>query len=114
MKLDVAIQKVINDFGIEILKESRFVNLLDDYQAFEDMPYAKNILKQIYAENYGAHILNAVQTCDINKANELIAHISSNVGFDEGRLSLLITQKTMAYQKTRQRMRNLQNYEINC
>lgn len=87
MKLDVAIQKVINDFGIEILKESRFVNLLDDYQAFEDMPYAKNILKQIYAENYGAHILNAVQTCDINKANELIAHISSNLGFDEGKLT---------------------------
>lgn len=100
MTLNNAIQKIINDFGVEILKENRIINLLSDYQAFDDMPYAKNILKQIYADNYGANILNAYQTHDITQINALLSHISTNLGFDESKLSSIFSSIFPEYQAT--------------
>ncbi len=87
MKLNEAIQKIVSDNGVEILKERRLVALLSDYKAFDGMQYAKNILKQVYADNFGEQILEVYQSNDITKANALISNLSDNLGYDEDKLS---------------------------
>jgi len=87
MKLSEAIQKIVSDNGVEILKERRLVALLSDFKAFDDMQYAKNILKQVYADNFGEQILDVYQSNDVAKANALISNLSDNLGYDEDKLA---------------------------
>lgn len=52
MELYKAIKNIINLSGTNILKEQRFVNILADFSAYDDVPSAKFIIKTIIDEGY--------------------------------------------------------------
>lgn len=52
MELHVAIKETISMFGCEIIQTERFVNILDDYQAFAENTAYKFIIKQLYNHKY--------------------------------------------------------------
>ena len=47
MKLQDALKRIFREFGMNVLKEKRFVFLLSDYKAFDDYPAVKQIIKAI-------------------------------------------------------------------
>lgn len=87
MKLSEAIIKTINNCGVDILKEQRFISVLSDFQAFEDLKYAKNMLKQIYQNGFGIHIYNAYIAKDITQVGAIKSSIANNLGFDYQKVS---------------------------
>lgn len=86
MELQQAIEQSINNFGIELLRESKIVGVLSDYNAFENMPYAKNMLKTIYHEGFGEIIYNAYLTKNLQDINNVVFQISDKYGFSEQKL----------------------------
>lgn len=52
MELHKALKNIVNLSGVSILKEQRLVNILADFNAYEDVPSAKFIIKTIIAEGY--------------------------------------------------------------
>ena len=87
MEYKQAIKIIIQQEGAEIIADSRLVGFLSDYQAFENMPYALNILRQIYQYNYGIQIYNAYVAKDIMQINALKKSISYKFGFAYNKVS---------------------------
>lgn len=104
MELNQAIQKLIDENGVNILKERRFVNMLSDLQAFEQLPYAANMLKQIYQKKgYGTKIYQLYRSQDKTKVTAFLSELRNKFGFgiamlktvfDEFGFSITIKQKT--------------------
>ncbi|MEE3415049.1 MAG: hypothetical protein VZR53_06730 [Prevotella sp.] len=63
MKLYEAVKQVITQFGEQTVVESRLVNLLSDFLAFEDYPAVQHILKEFVAGGYSQQLLD----CCLNK-----------------------------------------------
>ena len=82
MNLDQAIKKIISDNGADILKERRFVSLLSDYQAFGQLPYAANMLRQIYANGYGTKIHKLYLSKDKTETAAFLSELRNKLGFD--------------------------------
>ena len=82
MNLDQAIKKIISDNGVDILKERRFVGLLSDYQAFGQLPYAANMLRQIYSKGYGTKILKLYKSKDKTETVAFLSELRNKLGFD--------------------------------
>lgn len=57
MKLYDAIQTVVNEFGSEIVTNTRVINLFSDYNAFEESRTFKVILKNLVNEGYMDQLL---------------------------------------------------------
>lgn len=55
-KLHLLVKEALNQFGKELIQSVKFVKILDDYNAFEDIPAAKQILKELLLEGYGERI----------------------------------------------------------
>ena len=87
MNLDQAIKKIISDNGADILKERRFVSLLSDYQAFGQLPYAANMLRQIYANGYGTKIHKLYLNKDKTETAAFQSELRNKLGFDVEMLS---------------------------
>ena len=64
MKLYEAVKQVITQFGEQTVVESRLVNLLSDFLAFEDYPAVQHILKEFVAGGYSQQLLD----CCLNKS----------------------------------------------
>ena len=93
MKLNEAVQKAIDYCGVEVLKTERLVNLLTDFQAFDEMRFAKNILKNIYANKFGEQIYNAyTQQNGGENIDKMIYQFSNNLGFSEAKIRLVLTE----------------------
>ncbi len=58
-KLHETIKMVIDTYGNNIILDSRFINILLDYKAFDEFPSAKYILKAIIADGYANKIMSA-------------------------------------------------------
>ena len=72
MKLHEAIKQIITQFGEQTVVESRLVNLLSDFLAFEDYPAAQHILKEFVVGGYSQQLLN----CCLNKTgNEYLVEV---------------------------------------
>lgn len=56
MKLQDALKRIFREFGMNVLKEKRFVFLLSDYKAFDDYPAVKQIIKAIVDDGYGKEL----------------------------------------------------------
>ncbi len=97
MNLSQAIQTIISDYGVDILKERRFVGLLSDYQAFEDLPFAKTILKQMYSSVYKIQLYEAYAAKDKTKINALKSIISDNLAYDPKKVKLLFGEFDTAF-----------------
>lgn len=57
MELHLALKNIVNLSGTSILKEQRLVNILADFNAYEDVPSAKFIIKTIIDEGYMEKLL---------------------------------------------------------
>lgn len=57
MELHKALQHIIQTEGQDIIKEIRLVNILDDFNAYQDIPASKYILRAIIAEGYTNKLL---------------------------------------------------------
>ncbi|MBR4327523.1 MAG: leucine-rich repeat domain-containing protein [Bacteroidales bacterium] len=82
MELNQAIKKIINDHGIDILKESRLVNMLSSAQASGQFPYAVNMLRQIYDNGYGTVIHKIYCNQDTVEVSVLMTELHDKFGFD--------------------------------
>ncbi len=92
MNLSQAIQKIISDNGVDILKERRFLGLLLDYQAFEQMPYAANMLRQIYSNGYGTKIFTLYLSKDQTETAAFLSELRNKLGFDVEMLSKVLVE----------------------
>ena len=91
-QLNEAVRKAINDCGVEILKEERLVNILTDYHAFDETPFAKKILKSIYANKHGEHIYNAyVNNNGFDEIDGVVYRLVNNDGFAEEKVRQVIS-----------------------
>jgi len=91
MNLDQAIKKIITDNGVTILQEYRFKSILDDYHAFETMPYAKDFLDKIYKKNYGTAFCNALMSKNITEINS-IKSMLENSGFARTKIDMVFNE----------------------
>lgn len=82
MNLDQAIQQIISENGAEILKERRLIGFLSDYQAFEQFPYAANMLRQIYANGCGQKMYELYINKDKTETTAFIFELRNKFGFD--------------------------------
>lgn len=57
MELHLALKNIVNLSGTSILKEQRLVNILADFNAYDDVPSAKFIIKTIIDERYMEKLL---------------------------------------------------------
>lgn len=58
MELYLALKTIIETDGPDIIKETRIVNILDDFKAFDSYPSTKYILRAIINEGYGNKLLS--------------------------------------------------------
>lgn len=87
MELHKALQHIIQTEGQDILKETRFVNILDDFNAYQDIPASKYILRAIIAEGYTTKLL-ALGKWD-NNAEVLSQKFSAMTGFIPESVSII-------------------------
>ena len=64
MKLHEALQKIVSQFGTEVLQEERLVNQLADYKAFDDYPAVKEVMRAIATGDSGKKICLAADVSD--------------------------------------------------
>lgn len=57
MELHKAIKSIIDTDGVEIIKDTRLVNILGDLRAFDSIPASKYILRAIIADGYAQKLL---------------------------------------------------------
>lgn len=87
MELHRALQHIIQTEGQDILKETRLVNILDDFNAYQDIPASKYILRAIIAEGYTNKLL-ALGKWD-NNAEMLSQKFSAMTGFVPESVSII-------------------------
>ena len=90
MELKQAIDKAVQDFGDEILKEKRLIGILADYNAFEDMPYAKNMLNSLYQGGEGEQLYTARTTNDNLLFDNVAYNIANKYGYAEDKMQQVV------------------------
>lgn len=79
MKLCDAIKKAIDDFGTDVIKDTRLANILSDYCAFTDIPATKQVIKTLLDDGIGIQLKRIVDSGKpwenelqalLNKSNE--------------------------------------------
>lgn len=96
MKFRVALRKVVSDFGVEIMKQQHFLEILSEYRAFDNALCYKYMIDAIIKENLIDYAFDiAINKCFENgevdnEINELAINISAKFGFNLGRVSKLI------------------------
>lgn len=58
MELHKAIKSIIDTDGVEIIKDTRLVNILGDLRTFDSIPASKYILRAIIADGYAQKLLS--------------------------------------------------------
>ena len=106
MNLDQAIKKIINDHGADILKERRVVSMLSDLQAFGQLPYAANMLRQIYANGYGVKIHQLYCSQDKTEVAAFLSELRNKLGFDENMVSKVFNAFALPVAKTSTKKKN--------
>ena len=102
MTLEEAISFVINKEGIEIIGETRFVNYLNDLQAF-DMPAVKRIVVTMVSGGYAEKLKHSLTTqhyqLDVNDAK---SRLVNNEGFQDKLVDYVLNSLINATKKTAQ------------
>lgn len=93
MELHKALRNIIQTDGPEILKEVRLVNILDDFQAYQNIPASKYILRAIIADGYSTKLMS-IGKWD-HSADTLINKFSTVTGFIPESVSLIF--QSLAY-----------------
>lgn len=87
MELHNALRNIVQTDGKEILKDVRLVNILDDFNAYQDIPASKYILRAIIADGYTGKLL-MIGKWDI-RAETLVQKFSTITGFIPELVSLI-------------------------
>lgn len=87
MELHLALKNIVNLSGTSILKEQRLVNILADFNAYDDIPSAKFIIKTIIDEGYMEKFL-ANGKWDVN-CNKLIDQFAAMTGIVKDNVSFV-------------------------
>lgn len=80
MELHLALRKVIDTEGVDIINDFRLVNILNDFKAFDAIPASKFILRSIISEGYSNRLLQ-LGKWDAN-AQKLCQHFETHTGFN--------------------------------
>ena len=82
--LPQATKAIISDFGEDVVKDIKFVNILSDVYDIESIPGAKNILRKILSDGYGKEIFAALKKQDWEvKTTMLCFKVFTEKGFKE-------------------------------
>lgn len=93
MKLYEAIESIVSDFGKEIITNANVINILSDYNAFEESRTFKIIIKNLIAEGYMDQLL---YMRDWSKTGErTISNFITATSFNEANASYVI--KSLAF-----------------
>lgn len=94
MKLAETIQILLEIEGRDVYYSDIFINMLDDFGAFIDMPFAKFILKQMWDKDFHKQIAK-----DLHNENNLrytisrvIDNLNTNFGFDKYSLTTICNE----------------------
>lgn len=94
MTFQDAIISVINDFGKDILAKNSFVNILSDYNAYEESKAFKVILKNVVTEGYLDQLLLIK---DWNSTSvRLISRFIENTGFQSDKAEYVLNSLAFA------------------
>ena len=93
MELHKALRNIIQTEGCEIIKDLRIINILDDFNAYKDIPASKYILRAIITEGYAKKLLKLGKWG--SEAETLIAKFTNMTGFVPEYVSLLF--QSIAY-----------------
>lgn len=99
MNLNQAIQKIITDYGVDILIDRRFVSILSELNAFCQLPYAANMLRQIYANGYGTKIHKLYLSKDKAETSVFLLELRNKFGFDIVMLGKVLYAFSLPVQK---------------
>ncbi len=80
MKLHEAVKHIVVQFGRDIVKDVRLANILDDFNAYEEVPAAKTVLKAFLQGHFGDGLLIE---CDEPKRKSIVSAFSSKYGFQD-------------------------------
>lgn len=111
MNLSNKIKKIIQEHGVETLRSTKFVAILDDYKSFVDNYAAKSIMKTFVADGYINEYLKINQT-NVNIENDLrkfIDEVKGKTGFSEELLYELINEFQEAFDYDRIECRSVNN-----
>lgn len=81
MELHKALRSIIKTDGPEILRNIRLVNILDDFNAYNDIPASKYILRAIISDGYADNLLHLGKWD--NQAQAIINKFCVTTGFKE-------------------------------
>ena len=56
--LHIAIKDCVHNYGIEVIKSTRLANILADYNAYEDVPASRQILREFLSDGYGSKVFD--------------------------------------------------------
>lgn len=94
MTFQEALISVINDFGKDILAKNSFVNILNDYNAYEESKAFKVILKNVVTEGYLDQLLLIK---DWNSTSvRLISRFIENTGFQSDKAEYVLNSLAFA------------------
>lgn len=93
MELHIALKNIILTEGRDIIKDLKAVNILDDFNAYKDMPCSRYILKAIIIEGYASKILE-LNKWD-NNATALIQRFVNTTGFAPNSVNIIF--ESIAY-----------------
>lgn len=83
MELSDVINRIIQEFGKEVIAEKRFVYMISDYFSFRDNPAEKRVLTAIVNDGYSAKLLNLKEDSVAVIVKKNIDEISKLYGFRE-------------------------------
>ena len=77
MALQEAIYKAIQEFGKDVLIESRFINILNDYHGFDEMPAAMLILRIIQEEGHMSQLVSSAESLNKQAISQIPYRITN-------------------------------------
>lgn len=85
MELHLVLKEIVEKEGASILTEPRLVNILADYNAFENNVSARYILRILIEDNYIEELISMMNDTNLYclKENNIIYDINSQYGIDE-------------------------------
>lgn len=76
-----AIRKIVDNQGKSIIEDVRFVNILDDVMAFDDLPAVKPVLRDLIKKGIGKEIIkidNSGESFALKKQTLLMSIVNNN------------------------------------
>lgn len=95
MELHIALQLVIKTEGLDVIDDTRIVNILSDYNAFDSMPASKYILRSIIHEGYTTKLYN-IGAWNA-KSEALCRHFASITGFQIDYVNIVFESLAYGY-----------------